>query len=145
VKKERGVKSRMPKIRRLMIRSAYAFLFLGICLGAAMLIHKAYPLHYTLWLLLPNHIEMLIFCWIIQVTLGTAYSILPGFLKAHQRGPTVPAYLMVVSLNSGILLTITGHIIGTGVPVQLVGRSLELVAVILFISLHWGRIITYRS
>jgi len=135
----------MPKISRLMIRFSYAFLFLGICLGAAMLIHKAYPLHHTLWRLLPIHIEMLIFGWIIQFTLGTAYWILPRFLKAPQRGPTVPAYLMVVSLNSGILLTITGHIIGTGVPVQLVGRSLELVAVILFISLHWGRIITYRS
>jgi len=36
---------------------------------------------------LPIHIEVLIFGWIIQFTLGTAYWILPRFLQAPQRDP----------------------------------------------------------
>lgn len=135
----------MPAVSRWMIRCSFVYLFLGIGMGALMLIHKAYPLHPALWQLLPLHIEITIFGWIIQFTLGTAYWMLPRFLKSPQRGSLKAAYLMVIVLNAGILLTLADDLIRTELPVQLTGRSLELLAVIIFVSLHWNRIVTHRN
>lgn len=135
----------MPLVSRWMIRCSFVYLLLGIGMGALMLIHKAYPLHPALWQLLPLHIEFTIFGWIIQFTLGTAYWMLPRFLKNPQRGSRKAAYLMVIILNAGILLTLSDDLFPTDLPVQLTGRSLELLAVIIFVGLHWNRIVTHRN
>lgn len=128
-----------------MIRSSLIYLFLGTLMGAAMLIHKAYPLHPAVWQLLPLHIEITIFGWIIQLTLGTGYWMLPRFLQSPQRGKKLPAILMVVFLNLGIIFVVMNNLLQADFPLSQIGRSFELAAVILFISLHWNRIVTYRS
>lgn len=135
----------MPVPSRWMIRLSLIYLLLGIGMGAAMLIHIAYPLHPAIWQLLPVHIEVTIFGWIIQFTLGTAYWMLPRFLTSPQRGPRWAANALIIILNVGILLTLLDDISDTEMPVQLLGRCLELLAVIIFISLHWRRIVTYRN
>lgn len=135
----------MPLISRWMIRCSLIYLLLGTLLGAAMLIHKAYPLHPSIWLLLPIHIEMAIFGWIIQFTLGTGYWMLPRFLESPQRGKKIPAILMVLFLNLGIIFVVIHSLYQTTLPLGIAGRSFELASVILFISLHWNRIVTYRS
>lgn len=135
----------MPVISRWMIRSSFVYLLLGTLLGAVMLVHKAFPLHPAVWQLLPVHIEITIFGWIIQLTLGTGYWMLPRFLESPQRGKKLPAILMVVFLNLGIIFVVIHYLFQTTLPLSQVGRSFELVSVILFISLHWNRIVTYRS
>lgn len=134
----------MPFVSRLMIRCSFIYLVVAMVLGAIMLIHKAWPLHPAVWQLLPLHIETAIFGWIIQFTLGTGYWMLPRFLKGPQRGSPRLAYLMIIALNIGILLTLSDSLFQSGMPLMIFGRSLELLAVILFISLHWNRIVTYR-
>jgi cbb3-type cytochrome oxidase subunit 1 len=114
-------------------------------MGALMLVHKAYPLHPALWQLLPMHIEITIFGWIIQFTLGTAYWMLPRFLQSPQRGKKFPAILMILLLNLGIIFVVINSLVQTTLSLSLTGRLFELAAVILFISLHWKRIVTYRS
>lgn len=109
-----------------------------------MLIHKAQPVHPAVWQLLPLHIEMAIFGWIIQFTLGTAYWMLPRFLKGPQRGPRWLAFAMIVALNLGILLTLADRQLAIELPLMLSGRILELLAVIIFVNLHWHRIVSYR-
>lgn len=135
----------MPAVSRWMIRFSFVYLFLGIVMGALMLIHKAYPLHPALWQLLPLHIEVTIFGWIIQFTLGTAYWMLPRFLKNPQRGNKLPAVAMILFLNLGILLVVINSMTLSTLPLSFIGRTFELASVILFISLHWNRIVTYRS
>ena len=135
----------MPAISRWMIRLALTYFMVGIVLGALMLIHKAYPLHPSLWLLLPIHIECTLFGWIIQLTLGTAYWMLPRFLEGPQRGSKLLAATMVGSLNLGILLVVLEPLLEGGFPLRLSGRLLELLAVVLFVALHWNRIVTYRN
>lgn len=134
----------MPLASRILIKCSYIYLLLAMVLGAIMLIHKAQPLHPAVWQLLPLHIEMAIFGWIIQFTLGTAYWMLPRFLTGRQRGPRSLAFAMIIALNMGIVLTLAGHMMATALPLMLVGRILELLAVFLFVSLHWQRIVTYR-
>ena len=134
----------MPFVSRIMLRLSVIYLMLGLTIGALLLINKAWPIHPALWALLPVHIELMIFGWIIQFTLGTAYWILPRFLKTKGRGSKKLSYLLLVCLNSGMWLVILSgldplHFMG------LMGRILEATSVILFIILHWKRVVTYIS
>lgn len=134
----------MPLASRLMVRCSFIYLVVAMLLGTVMLLHKAWPLHPMVWQLLPLHIETAIFGWIIQFTLGTAYWMLPRFLKGPQRGPRWAAFAMILVLNLGIVLTLADSLLLSSLPLALSGRLLELGAVILFVSLHWQRIVTYR-
>lgn len=135
----------MPSPSRWMIRSSLFYLAVGFFLGALLLIHKAYHLHPAIWMILPVHIEMLIFGWVIQLTLGTAYWILPRFLEGPRRGNKKLAVLMVMIFNVGIWLVIIDNLVSTSLPFALAGRLCEAGAVVLFIILHWSRITTYRN
>lgn len=135
----------MPLTSRILIRCSLIYLLMAMLLGTVILIHKAWPLHPAVWQLLPLHIEMAIFGWIIQFTLGTAYWMLPRLIKGPQRGPRRMAFVMVVALNLGILLNLAGALTFYSQLFGFLGRFLELLSVLLFIGLHWKRITTYRS
>lgn len=135
----------MPAVSRWMIRLALCYLAAGMAMGALMLIHKAYPLHPAIWVLLPIHIEVTIFGWVIQLTLGTAYWMLPRYLEGPPRGRPVWAAAMVVLLNAGIAAVIADTLWPGAAALRPAGRMLELTSVGLFVFLHWNRIVTYRS
>lgn len=135
----------MPTPSRWMIRLSFVYLLLGILLGALMLIHKAYFIHAAIWMMLPIHIEVTIFGWIIQLTLGTAYWMLPRFLEGPPRGDSRLAYAVIASLNLGIIFVIADSLLSFALPFDLIGRVFELTAVGLFVALHWNRIVTYRT
>ncbi len=135
----------MPLPSRLLIKSSLICLFLGALIGTFLLINKALPIHPAVWALLPVHIELMIFGWIIQFTLGVAYWILPRYLKGEARGNRLLAYLMVVVLNLGIWLMVLAELSQAGNLMHLVARGLEFSAVILFISLHWQRVVSFRK
>ncbi len=135
----------MPAVSRWMIRLSLIYFIAGILAGAFLLIHKAYPLHPTAWLLLPLHIEVTIFGWIIQYTLGTAYWMLPRYLKGKPRGSRLMSWVMVLCLNLGIVFIIIDPLEWVSIQLRFTGRVLEVIAVLLFIILHWNRIVTYRN
>lgn len=132
----------MPIVTRIMIRSSLIYLLIGGCIGLFLLINKAWLIHPALWFLLPAHIEIMIFGWIIQMTLGVAYWILPRVLKTKGRGSVKLAWLMLISLNAGILLVIISGFF-PGHKLALMGRILEVASVVLFIALHWKRVATF--
>lgn len=135
----------MPTPSRWLIRISFLYLLVGMVIGAALLINKAYSLNPDIWLLLPIHIELLIFGWVIQFTMGTAYWILPRYLGGSSRGNSKLAGLMVVLLNAGITVVIVDRLASLVLPLALFGRILEATAIILFIALHWQRIVTYNG
>lgn len=134
----------MPAPSRWMIRASLIYLLIGFTLGAALLASKAYPSYSAVWLLLPIHIEVMIFGWIIQLTMGTAYWILPRFLKGESRGDPLLSKLMVVALNAGIILNVLSYLEVSPYLDPVWGRCLEVVAVVLFVNLHWNRAVSYR-
>jgi len=134
----------MPTTSRWMIRCSLLYLLVGFTIGTIMLISKAYPAYSQVWMLLPVHIEMLIFGFIIQFTMGTAYWILPRFLEGEPRGNTAWSKVMVGALNAGILINAWSYLNIFPQWGTTVGRSLEIIAVILFIHLHWRRAVSYR-
>ena len=109
-----------------------------------LLINKALNFEPVIWIFLPVHIEFMIFGWIIQFTLGVAHWMLPRFLVGEPRGQTFLAYLMVFVLNLGIWLFILAELRDVSNTLRLIARSLELVGVLLFASLHWKRVVTYN-
>jgi hypothetical protein len=110
-----------------------------------LLINKGLNLEPAIWAFLPVHIELMIFGWIIQFTLGVAYWILPRFLEGEARGNSILAYAMVLVFNLGIWLIILTELTAISDNFRLIARSLELVGVLLFASLHWKRIVTYNK
>src|SRR5699024_6300761 len=120
-------------------------LLVGFIIGAAMLISKAFPFYPQVWRLLPVHIEVAIFGWIIQFTMGTAYWILPRYLETGDRGNTVLAKLMVALFNLGILINVFIYLQYLPSDVIFWGRLLEISGVGIFVLLHWGRAVSYRN
>lgn len=146
----------LPLISRVMIRLSFMYFVIGMSIGGLMLADKAYSIWPTVWLLRESHIEMLLFGWIIQFTLGTGYWMLPRMLKDPVRGSEFWAWIMVITLNLGVLIMVSRPLwvplLGASssgmswyAMAGISGRSLELLGVLLFVKLHWKRIVTYRN
>lgn len=134
----------MLLLSRIMIKLSLIYFVTGSVLGAAILSYKAFPVFGNPWMVLSIHIELMIFGWIIQFTMGTAYWILPRFLRVEPRGNEKLTILMMVLFNAGIIFQILYHI-GVFSFGGILGRGSQTIAVILFILLHWKRVITYRN
>ena len=130
----------MPLISRIMIRMSLCYLVVGISIGALMLINKATGLYPGVWTLLPVHIELMIFGWIIQFTLGTGYWMLPRLIEGEPRGNEKAAALIPVLLNLGILIMILSYLYYPVQELRVLGRIFEAIVVPVFGVLHWRRV-----
>lgn len=93
----------MPRLSCWFIRAALLHLAVGVLLGGLILAGKGLPIQFAwAWLLLPAHIQMLIGGWLIQLTLGMAYWILPRLSATGDRGGTAWAWISFGALNSGV-------------------------------------------
>lgn len=135
----------MPLQSVYMIRLSLAWLLLSTLVGAVLLVHKAYGIHPSAWLLLPLHFEMAIWGWMVQLVIGTAYWMFPRFLRIDIRGPELPAWIMVFLFNSGLFLILSGHMVKSASGLILSGRILLLTGIGIFIYLIWSRVISYRN
>lgn len=134
----------MPIVSRILLKASFIYLAVGLLIGVLMLINKAIFISPVFWFLIPAHIEIMIFGWIIQFTLGVAYWILPRYLEDKGRGSKRLAYLIPIFLNIGILIKISSAVTAWN-GMKLTGRSFELLAVLTFVSLHWKRVVTYNK
>lgn len=129
----------MPALSRWYVKTAFVYLLFGFTAGALMLANKGRPFYPPLWNWLPLHIEALLTGWIVQLTLGVAFWILPRFWQAPRRGNTTGAYLAYGLLNVGILLVMMpASWLAWGTAV---GRLLQLLAILSFAHTAWPRIV----
>lgn len=134
----------MPVQSVWMLRISLVYLLAAFVIGGVLLTHKGVGLASAAWSLLPVHIEIALFGWLIQFVMGTAYWMLPRFLTRPKRGDERLGWLMILLLNAGIWLYISTQVRIFPAPGFLVGRLLELSAVAIFVTLHWNRIVPYR-
>ncbi len=134
----------MPLVSRILIKASFIYLSVGLLLGVLMLINKAVFISPVFWFLIPAHIEVMIFGWIIQFTLGVAYWILPRYLEDKGRGSKPMAYLIPIFLNIGIVTMVSSDLLNWN-GMKLTGRLFELMAVLTFVILHWKRVVTYNK
>lgn len=132
----------MPRLSQLMIRAAFLYLLLGFTVGALLLTHKGMPLHPALWGWLPAHIEFLLFGWVVQLTMGVAFWILPRYWKKPRRPNESYARIAFVLLNLGIWLVVAGTAFRAGPMILFAGRVVEICAVLFFGAHAWKRIVS---
>lgn len=132
----------MPRLSQWIIRVAFIYLLLGFTVGALLLANKGILFYPSMWRWLPVHIEFLLMGWIVQLTMGVAFWILPRFWQEPRRPNEILAYLAFVLLNVGIGLVVVATLLSGAIALLLPGRVIELLAV-LFFALHgWQRVIS---
>lgn len=121
----------MPRLSVIYVRTALIWLAVGATLGGAILWSKAAPIAFA-WQFLTAHIHLLTWGWLLQLTLGVAYWILPRFGAERPRAwLAVAAYIL---LNAALLLTIIASLLPMPWPGVLVS-ALQLLALLAF-ALH---------
>lgn len=132
----------MPRLSRWIIRAALLYLWAGMTIGALLLAHKGVPLHPALWRWLPVHIEFMLIGWVVQLVMGAAFWLLPRYWTKPHRPRARLVSLAFLLLNGGIWLAVI-YALGWGArPFLLIGRILEISAVLLFAIHAWGRIVS---
>lgn len=132
----------MPRLSQWYIRAAFVYLLLGFTVGGLLLTHKGVPLHPLLWSWLPAHIEFLLVGWILQLTMGVAFWILPRFWKPPHRPKESYIQFAFLLLNLGIWLVVAGTTFRAGDWVFFAGRAAEVGAIIFFVLHGWLRIVS---
>jgi hypothetical protein len=127
----------MPTLSCYFIRSALGCLAIGFTLGGLILSAKAGFVDLRVWLWLPVHIALLVNGWLLQLTLGVAYWILPR-IHLSERGRMHWAWSSFVLFQIGLLLVLVsglsfslpkaGVFFAPGVIVQAIG--------VLFFAIH---------
>lgn len=138
----------MDRLSIFMVRASLIWLLTGFILGALMLVDRAIPGDWRLWVL-PTHGHMLFVGWFVQFALGIAYWLLP-----RKRSPELPvgynerpAFIGATALNLGMILRVAGE------PLERIGHAsdgtltllwasglLQVTAVVIFISQIWPRL-----
>ncbi len=130
----------MPQVSRWFIRASLIHLVAGFTLGGLLLVQKVATLHPLLWRLMPAHGELLLIGWILQLTMGVAYWILPRFSRPPVRGNVAAAYSAFFLLNTGVVLSALGPALAKPAVLGLVGRGGAALAAFAFAFNAWPRV-----
>ena len=130
----------MPRLSRWAIRAALLHLGLGFTLGAMILINKGLGVWPAVWRWLPAHIEFLLMGWTLQLVIGMGFWILPRFDQGQSRGNEPLAWIAVGLLNTGVLATALGPVLGGPGWLPIAGRAMEALAGLSFSGHAWRRI-----
>ena len=127
----------MPRLSAWFIRTAMAYLALGITFGALLLWNKGLPIHPSIWRLLPVHIEFVLVGWTLQLIYGIAFWILPRWRS--WRGNETPVWIAFWLLNCGIWLVALSQSLGWDPIWLLAGRLAEIASAVAFSVNAWPR------
>jgi len=129
----------MPRLSVWFVRCSFIYLFLGFTLGGLILANKGFPFAPWVWNLLPAHMEFLLLGWMVQLTMGVAFWILPRFRSGPSRGNIDLVWSAFVVLNTGIVLVAVQPFFSMAWLTQ-AGRILETISVLLFVLASWQRV-----
>lgn len=132
----------MPPLSRWYIRAAMVYLLLGFTVGGLLLAHKGMPIHPALWGWLPAHIDFLLMGWVVQMTMGVAFWIMPRFWDPPRRGNEAGAQVALVLLNLGIWLVVGGTALRGPSWLLFAGRVAEGGAAVSFAIHIWQRVVS---
>jgi hypothetical protein len=127
----------MPRLSVWFVRASFIYLLLGFFFGALILAQKGISFCPPVWTLFPLHVEFLLMGWLVQLTMGVAFWIIPRFSSSAPRGPVGLVWLSFVFLNAGILITALQLWLSNAL---FIGRVAEVCAAILFVAGSWRRV-----
>jgi hypothetical protein len=132
----------MPLLSRCFVRSALVCLAIGFTLGGLILAAKGGGVDASVWIWLPEHIVILLFGWLVQLSLGVAYWILPR-VHLMDRGRQRAAWASLIAFQTGIGLTLLSLLrlwippVGGLLPLGLIWLAAAILA---FVVHAWPRI-----
>jgi hypothetical protein len=126
----------MPLLSRYFVRTALIWLVVGTTLGGLILWSKVSPIP-GVWQFLTAHITLLTWGWLLQLSLGVAYWILPRFGSVRPR-PYLAA-LAYGLLNAAVVITLAASLLPVPWPGILVS-TLQLLAILAFALHAWPRV-----
>lgn len=129
----------MPRLSAWAVRLAFLYLLLGFTFGALMLANKGVPFGTWVWHLLPAHIDILLFGFVIQLAMGFGFWILPRY-TGGSRGNEKAVWAAIILLNLGIFTIILAGLFSFSSRWLVFGRLGEGLAAILFVFQVWRRI-----
>jgi len=109
-------------------RTAFAWLLIGSGAGALMLASRGFGWRVPWAEALALHIDVMLFGWMTQFTMGTAYWMLPKHAAGAERGPDTPIMAAWVLLNLGV----AAAGLGGSAALVVAGRIAEFAAVVAF-------------
>jgi hypothetical protein len=130
----------MPRLSIWFIRSSLAYLTLGFTFGGLLLVNKAFPYFPYFWILLPSHIEFVLFGWMVQLVMGMAFWILPRFPKPPIRGNEKLAWGAFALVNAGIWFIALASFWPGSQWLFFTGRVVETAGVLAFVAHAWPRV-----
>lgn len=115
------------------------YLLAGFSLGALMLAQDGISYYPSIVVVLPVHMEFLLVGWLVQLALGVAFWIFPrfGLGLPNSRGNEKLIWVSFLLLNAGVLIVALELWISSAF---LVGRVLEVAAVLVYAFGSWRRI-----
>lgn len=128
----------MPRLSVYMIRFSLLYLGIGMTIGGIMLWNKGMFISVDVWRLLPHHIELMLFGWVMQLVMGVAFWIVPRYTTSPRYGKTHQAWIAFVMFNIGLWLVLIQH-----TWLIFIGRAVMLVAVVLFVVYLFPRVKPY--
>lgn len=131
----------MPRLSVTAVRLSLLHLLTGFTFGALLLAHKGVPFAPWTWRLLPGHMDLLLFGFVIQLAVGIGYWILPRYPGADApRGRAWPVWAVVALLNAGVLLALSVGWFNLPARLLAAARVMEGAAAALFAAHAWGRV-----
>ena len=129
----------MPRLSVWFVRASLIYLLAGFTLGALMLAQDGVSYYPAIVAVLPVHMEFLLVGWLVQLALGVAFWIFPrfGLGLPHSRGNEKLIWASFVLLNAGVLIVALELWIAAAL---LIGRTLEVLAVLVYVLGSWRRV-----
>ncbi len=129
----------MPRLAVWFVRASMLYLLAGFTLGALMLAQDGVSFYPAIVAALPAHMEFLLVGWLVQLAMGVAFWIFPrfGLGQPRSRGNEGMIWVSFWLLNAGIwaaAIQLWLH------EALLVGRILEVGAVVVYAAASWRRI-----
>lgn len=126
----------MPVLARWYIKTALLYLALGVLFGAIILWNKGIPIPGA-WQVLSAHIAMVTWGWLLLLTLGVAYWILPRWGQERRR--VWLAAVAYAGLNAALWLVALAPWLRSAWPNAL-GGALQALACLAFALHAWPRV-----
>ena len=136
----------MPTLSRWFIKIGMLYLVIGLMMGAALLAQPVMGWSSSLQVLRPVYLHFLFIGWVTQVIMGVGYWMFPKYSKEKPRGKEWVGWMVLISLNAGMVLRAIGEPAVVLAPQAGLGWTLAVAALLLlaagwgFIFNTWGRI-----
>jgi hypothetical protein len=142
----------MPRLSCWFVRASLIHLSVGAVFGGLILSAKGFPVSMNwAWLLLAVHIQVMVGGWLVQLTLGMAYWLLPRLDAQGERGSPGWAWTSFAAINGGVggaalLLLVRTWWHAPWLDALLVVAALaQIVALLAFARHAWPRIVPVTS